>query len=835
MISRENVQAIYPLLEKQRTLAFYSLQDEVDDPGFIQLRFVIRGPLDQDALTSAWQALLGRHESMRISLQSPENKPSMLVVLKHCELPVEWIDKRGDSSEVQQEYIDKRLKFFRQEGLDLSAPPVHKLLGVQTGDLTVEFCWACHHLLVDGWSAIVLLKDLAGLYANILSGTPLSPAAQSTQADYLTWLSKQDESAGKVFWQKQLKNYSETVHVTERFERSSGQLPLATDSYHTHVVLSDKNFDVQIKETAAALKVTQATIVYVAWAMYLSAITQREDIIFGTTTAGRSFDLPDSQIMTGYFANVIAKRFCLDRSHSVADCISQTHIDSFAVMQFEHVPIDVVHEYSGLPKNRALFDHLVLFENLPLNDIVLQESSSAQESSDAVTLGDFSGDLTSTYPLTLTIRPDEVWRFKYLFADRLDGAALEKILEGFPSFLSRVCSNTEHTVGQSLDWVAKTLSTAPTQLTVVSQSAFKAPKQLARNKTELAIASIWEDLLGITCIDIHEEFIALGGRSIAAVKMISQIEDKLDVKLTMLDVVTYPTIAGLAGRIDGTTQQSNWRSLIPLKPTGSKPPIIFIHAVGSHALFLRSITPYFDDDQPVIGLQLVGLDGECEPMGSIPQIAEHYLKEIQSYQPQGPYYLAAHCLGVIVTHEIIQQLEKQGQEAALFVAIDADAPYTSLKESNTKKLLSGLRVAKKEDAFQQYKTLYRRLMAYLKYRGRGYAKKLNEVRLLKFGTTLAKNQVYLEWAHEAANRSKYNYVGSPIDQKVVLIRGIDRDFEPYHMNWKEMSSELDIITLPIGHETMFTEPEVSILGEKIQQLVKQAQYSGIPQSKRASC
>lgn len=55
------------------------------------------------------------------------------------------------------------------------------------------------------------------------------------------------------------------------------------------------------------------------------------------------------------------------------------------------------------------------------------------------------------------------------------------------------------------------------------------------------------------------------------------------------------------------------------------------------------------------------------------------------------------------------------------------------------------------------------------------------------------------------------------------------------MNWKEMSSELDIITLPIGHETMFTEPEVSILGEKIQQLVKQAQYSGIPQSKRASC
>ena len=173
MISRDNVQGIYPLLQKQRALAFYSLQSEQADPGFIQLRFVIKGPLHQETFTAAWQSLITRHESMRVSLQSPQNKPAMLVVLKSCEIPVEWVDKRAESHSAQQQYINDRLNNLRENGLELSAAPVHRLLGVRTRDDTLEFFWTCHHLFLDGWSAVVLLNDLAQLYSHKRCGLSL--------------------------------------------------------------------------------------------------------------------------------------------------------------------------------------------------------------------------------------------------------------------------------------------------------------------------------------------------------------------------------------------------------------------------------------------------------------------------------------------------------------------------------------------------------------------------------------------------------------------------------------------------------------------------------------
>jgi len=817
MISRDNVQAIYPLLKKQRALAFYSLQSQQEDPGFIQLRFVIKGPLHQEALTRAWQALITRHESMRVSLQSPKDKPSLLVVLKSCDLPVEWVDKRADSRDAQQQYINRRLSEFRDNGLELSKPPVHRLLGVQTKDDCIEFLWACHHLFLDGWSAVVLLNDLAQLYASERAGTEVSPPAQSSQADYLKWLSDQSDSDSEKFWSEKFDGFTKPALIAEQFGVPQQQTLSGSSEHLTHIVYSDDKLNKQIERIATELKVTSASVVFVAWAMYLSTITDQNDITFGTTSAGRSFDLTDSQIMTGYFANVIARRFLLNRSCGLSDYIVQSHHDGFASLQFEHVPVDDVQSYAGLSGREVLFDHLVLFENLPQTDISLKEPDGA------VSIGTFSGDLTSMYPLTLTILPGEKWRFKYLYADYLKDKELHRVLDGFPVFLTEVCSRTMHSVGQLLDWAKDTQIATLVQKSPVTQlHTVPTPlQQLARNKTELAIAAIWQDMLGVEEIDIHTEFIALGGRSIVAVKMIAQIEEKLGARLSMLDLVTHPTIAGLASRIDKTAAQSNWRSLIPLKPGGSKPPVIFIHAVGSHALFMRSVTGYFDEDQPVIGLQLVGLDGECKPMNSVEQIARHYLQEIQSYQPDGPYYFVAHCLGGIVAHEMIRMLHELNKEVALFVVLDAHAPFTEHAETINKKMRTLIHSNSGASRLFHYWEVTKRVAKSARYRLGVRATKVLQQYQVSFGSTMARKNVHLLRAHEASHAGANAYMGAPIDQKVVLIRSA-RIFEPYHMNWQDLSTDMDIIPLPVGHDTMFTEPEVGVLGRKLNELVRQA-------------
>lgn len=821
MIRRDDIQAIYPLMQKQRVLAYYSLQTEHLDPGFIQLRFVIKGPLHTQSFSQAWQTLVQRHESLRMSLQSPKQKQSMIVVSKSCVLPVEWVDMRGDTREGQDTYIEHRLTELHKNGLDLADTPVHRLLGVRTDESVTEFFWALHHIFLDGWSAIVLLNDLAQTYSHERSATPLPQAQQSTHSDYLEWLSVRAPDAAN-YWSEKLNNYSSPVLVGDYFGCTTPSANQRMDQngssgeFQELLVNTDTALGAAIDQLAVQQKVTSATIVYVAWAIYLAALSKTDDVVFGTTSAGRTFDLPDSQIMTGYFANVIPRRYQLDHLQVLRTFISQSHHEGFSSLAFEHLPIDEIQRYSNVPLNQPLFDSIVLFENLPLDDIELPEPDGP------VTMGSFSGGLTSTYPLTLTVRPGTQWRFKYLFAPELIDAGFQQALTEFPDFLLSICEEPEKSVGGAYDWIAKRLVSLVSKPDVESLSLpieSNLSKQLARNATELAVALIWEDLLGITEIDVHTEFIALGGRSIAAVRMLAAIQDRFGVKLSMRDMVEQPTIAALAGLIDGNSAKSNWRSLIPLKPGGNRPAVIIVHGGAGHVLFMRSLTGYFDKDRPVIGMQLVGLDGECEPMNTIPDIANHFLQEILTYQPEGPYYFIGHCFGVAVVHELVHMLHKRGKEVALVVALDAEPPLSESKKSSISIAISLLKESGDAAPLIKYLTISARVIKNVCYRLGQVAHKCYQRFVLLLGNNLAKNQIHMELVYEACIEASYSYFAKPVNQKVILI-SCEGKVNPPIEKWSEMAKEIEVITLPVGHITMFTEPEVATLGKTLSNLVE---------------
>ena len=197
--------------------------------------------------------------------------------------------------------------------------------------------------------------------------------------------------------------------------------------------------------------------------------------------------------------------------------------------------------------------------------------------------------------------------------------------------------------------------------------------KLPSNPIELEISKIWEELLGINNIDVRAEFNDLGGRSITAVRMVAMIEDRLGKRISFADLVEQPTIAGIASRIAGGQPTRSWTSLLPIQPRGSKPPLFSVHAGGVHSLFLRSMIPHMDPEQPIFGFQSVGLDGECAPMNDMRQIAQHYLTELLTAQPAGPYFLVGHCAGARVVLEMAQQLKQTGHKVALLVILDSEA------------------------------------------------------------------------------------------------------------------------------------------------------------------
>lgn len=201
------------------------------------------------------------------------------------------------------------------------------------------------------------------------------------------------------------------------------------------------------------------------------------------------------------------------------------------------------------------------------------------------------------------------------------------------------------------------------------QIGFFAPK----SELEKQLAAIWEDIFHINPISVHDNFYDLGGDSFMAMELFAKIEHNLGKRLPISLLIQSQTISQLALSLDIGDQAASWTSLVPIQPEGEGPPIFLVHADGG-IMFYQAFVKYFPPSQRIYGLQATGLDGTTQPLDSIEKMAAHYLKEIKSVQPQGPYNLGSYSLGTLIILEMGQQLIRSGDEVGLLANIDADAP-----------------------------------------------------------------------------------------------------------------------------------------------------------------
>ncbi|MEN8219495.1 MAG: amino acid adenylation domain-containing protein, partial [Pseudomonadota bacterium] len=222
----------------------------------------------------------------------------------------------------------------------------------------------------------------------------------------------------------------------------------------------------------------------------------------------------------------------------------------------------------------------------------------------------------------------------------------------------------------------------PDHLRPEPEETFVAP----RDKLELQLAKIWEQVLGIQPIGMRDDFFELGGHSLLAVQMFAQIENKLGRNIPLTILFQAPTIEQLSDIIRQKGWSMPWSSLVPIQPNGGKPPLFCVPPAGRTALSFVDLVRHLGTEQPVYGLQPLGMDGKQEPHNRVEDMAAYYIKEIRAFQPEGPYYLAGMCFGGHVAFEMAQQLQKQGCTVALLALLDPST--TPIRPEKTLKLPS---------------------------------------------------------------------------------------------------------------------------------------------------
>ncbi|NIL78735.1 non-ribosomal peptide synthetase [Rhodococcus sp. B10] len=414
---------VWPLSPLQEGLLFHAVFDaEGPDSYIVQSVLTLTGTVDAGRLHDAAQALVDRHENLRVAFREQDSGPRQIVL---DQLDVGWTetDLRG----AEDAALDRILEQDRVTRFDMAHPPLIRFELIRTSYDGYRLVMTNHHILLDGWSTPLLVQELLTLYA-ALNGVVSLPPARSYR-EYLAWLAEQDRGASQLAWQEALDGVTEPTLVSSS-DHIGGD---STAGEHSRALGADVT--AALHGLARTHGITINTAIQIAWALTLSSLTGRTDVVFGGTVSGRPPALPGVEQMVGLFINTVPVRVQLDPRETLAELMSRVQKEQSQLLDHQYVGLSDIHEAAGLPE---LFDTSTVFESYPVDRAALSQSLDLA----GMRVVDAEGTDATPYPLSLLIIPGDSLQItlKYL-ENAVDDP--EAVLDRCVDLLSRVAAEPD--------------------------------------------------------------------------------------------------------------------------------------------------------------------------------------------------------------------------------------------------------------------------------------------------------------------------------------------------------------------------------------------------------
>ena len=350
----------------------------------------------------------------------------------------------------------------------------------------------------------------------------------------------------------------------------------------------------------------------------------------------------------------------------------------------------------------------------------------------------------------------------------------------------------------------------------------------AETESQKMLAAIWMDALHLQTLSIDDNFFELGGHSLIALRVMKIIEEKSKYRLPITALFEAPTIEKLSLLLEQDEKKDSWKSLVPIKPEGNKPPLYIVHGSGLTVLIFHALAMGLDADQPVFGLQARGLNGIDEPFDNMEEIAACYVNEIMEQNPQGPYNLAGYSFGGIVAFEMAKQLKARGREVNMLAIFDTNADNSSHFDDWT------LRMGKKfKRQFPKFRFILR---SFKKYPTETIAYQFNFLKnkiihLLADTHIIKKVPVEEELLDHASKINRKHdiafekYKLEPYNGTIDLFRVKSRMYyldDPIYLGWKPYALQgLNIHEISGDHKTFLLSPNVQELAKKLGEIINE--------------
>ncbi|WP_165986545.1 non-ribosomal peptide synthetase, partial [Streptomyces sp. YIM 98790] len=353
---------VWSLTPLQFGLLFESmrLEEGAFDPHLVQVAFHVQGAVDSGRMRAAAQALLERHDNLRAAFVSNSDGDLVQLIVDGIGLPWREVDLRELDEEARAAAYEQFLAEDHYTPFDPATPPLLRMSLVRMGPDRSELVLTVHHVLFDGWSFPLLVRELVELYAADGDVTVL-PRAPEYRA-FLRWLAERDDEAAGRAWARELAGVGEPTllpeeTVTDRADADDQRvgtvdMPLPLEEARA------------LKRRAAELGVSMSTLVQGVWALMLGQLTGREDVVFGTTVSGRPPEVPGVDSMVGLFVNSLPVRVEYSAGDSLAQVLRRLQQRQAALLDHHHYGLHRIQQSTGL---QNLFNTIVLFQSFPVD------------------------------------------------------------------------------------------------------------------------------------------------------------------------------------------------------------------------------------------------------------------------------------------------------------------------------------------------------------------------------------------------------------------------------------------------------------------------------------
>ncbi|MFF2885481.1 amino acid adenylation domain-containing protein [Paenibacillus sp. NPDC057967] len=423
----EDISLLSPM---QEGLLFHSANHPQSEAYFVQSSFVLKGTLNPDLLEASLNEVIRRHQALRVSYCKGDGHRPYQLIFRDKEMDIRRLDWCGEEEAVVRERLEQYKQGDRAEGFQLESGDLMRVTLIQTSWDEHRVIWSFHHIMMDGWSMHLVLREWLHMYRSMLKKEQPRLPHPERYTGYLNRFASDGLPASTAYWSDYLHGLEQATvfpqTTQDRMERKA--MPQQSGCSLSQSLTE------RIDKTARKLGVTVNSLMQAAWGTVLQRYNDSRDIVFGSVVSGRPADLIGVENMAGLFINTIPVRMKGWPQQTVREAIMEMQQNNAASQPYDQCPLYTIQSMTALKEN--LISHLFIFENYPVDQ-------SAEEFHEGLEFRIQDAELyqPTHYDLNVMIIPDSVYRvqmdyngqvFEEAMIERMMGHYIE-VLEQFAS------------------------------------------------------------------------------------------------------------------------------------------------------------------------------------------------------------------------------------------------------------------------------------------------------------------------------------------------------------------------------------------------------------------